>query len=245
MPKTDSSVSHALPWRRCVGPFYLASLLCCLGFAPGTAVVLYGIFARQFWVCLLGGVLGGLIGVPLLCGLMDTVLRALRGTARAPWWATYRAAWKQNWQDALPAGILSGALLAAWCWVMMSLPSMQKVPVSVWVCMAVGSFLLVGFFTYVYAQVVLLRISLGSMLKNAGWLILAAPLRALGATLLQAAYWLAVLLGGRYALPVLLVTGFWLPVCGALAILFPVLDQAFGLREADRAAAENAAEGGA
>ena len=48
---------------------------------------------------------------------------------------------------------------------------------------------------------------------------------------------------GEAWLPVLLVAGFWLPVCGALVILFPVLDKAFGLREADRAAAQPA-EGG-
>ena len=243
MPKSDSSAPRRLPVRRCIGPFYLASLFCCLGFLPGAGGVLCGIRINLFWVTLLGGALGGVIGVPLLCGLMDTVLRALRGTATGRWWPTYCAAWRQNWKDALPAGGLSGALLGCWCWVIMTLPDMQRVPVSVWVCMAVGSCLLVGYFTYVYAQVVLVQLSLRSMLKNAGLLFLAAPLRTLGATLLQAVYWLAMLLGGWYALPVLLVTGFWLPVCGALVILFPVLDKAFGLREADRAAAQPA-EGG-
>lgn len=178
MPKTDSSAPRRLPVRRCIGPFYLASLFAASAFA-GAAGVLCGIRINLFWVTLLGGALGGVIGVPLLCGLMDTVLRALRGTATGRWWPTYCAAWRQNWKDALPAGELSGALLGCWCWVIMTLPDMQRVPVSVWVCMAVGSCLLVGYFTYVYAQVVLVQLSLRSMLKNAGLLFLAAPLRTL------------------------------------------------------------------
>ena len=48
---------------------------------------------------MLGGLVGGMIAAPFLCGIFDTVLRALRDEP-GYWWHTYRNAWKQNWRDA-------------------------------------------------------------------------------------------------------------------------------------------------
>ena len=70
-------------------PFYKASILCVLGFAPGYAAVLFSTMAASLPLCLLSGAVGGLIAAPVFCGMLDTILRALRDEA-GYWWTTYR-----------------------------------------------------------------------------------------------------------------------------------------------------------
>lgn len=213
--------------------FYKASLLCCLGFVLAFLAVMFGILAGAVWISVLGGAVGGLIAAPFLCGMMDTVLRALRDEP-GYWWHTYRNAWKQNWRDSLVPGALSGAVLGLWCWVLMTLPNMENVPTSVWVCMIVGGAVIVGFFTYVFAQLVLVSLPLSRLLRNGALFFLGFFPRTLAATLVQCIYWVPVLMYMPYTLPVLLVTGFWLPVVIALQILYPGLDRAFDLESTIR-----------
>ena len=84
-------------------PFYKASILCVLGFAPGYAAVLFSTMAASLPLCLLSGAVGGLIAAPVFCGMLDTILRALRDEP-GYWWHTYRMAWKQNWRESLLPG---------------------------------------------------------------------------------------------------------------------------------------------
>lgn len=214
-------------------PFYKASILCCVGFVPGFLAVFFGILSGAVWISLLGGALGGMIAAPFLCGMFDTVLRALRDEP-GYWWHTYRNAWKQNWRDALAPGALAGAALGLWSWVLTALPDMTDVPTSVWVCMIVSGAVLVGFFTYVFAQLVLVSLPLPKLLKNSGLFFLGFFPRTLAATLVQCVYWVPVLMYMPYTLPVLLVTGFWLPVTIGLQVLYPGLDRAFALESTIR-----------
>lgn len=214
-------------------PFYKASFLCCLGFVPVFLAVFFGILSGAFWISLVGGILGGMICAPFLCGMFDTVLRALRDEP-GYWWHTYRNAWKQNWRDALAPGALAGGVLGLWSWVLTALPDMTGVPTSVWVCMIVSGAVLVGFFTYVFAQLVLVSLPLAQLLKNSGLFFLGFFPRTLAATLVQCVYWVPVLLYMPYTLPVVLVTGFWLPVTIGLQILYPALNRAFSLESTIR-----------
>lgn len=213
--------------------FYKASILCCVGVVPAFLAVFFGIMSGAVWISLLGGALGGLIAAPFLCGIFDTVLRALRDVP-GYWWHTYRNAWKQNWRDALAPGALAGGVLGLWSWVLTALPDMDGVPTSVWVCMIVSGAVLVGFFTYVFAQLVLVSLPLPKLLKNSGLFFLGFFPRTLAATLVQCVYWVPVLLYMPYTLPVLLVTGFWLPVTIGLQILYPALNRAFALESTIR-----------
>lgn len=230
-PKTPRKVGIARFFElmgRDLWPFYKASLLCCVGFVPAFAAVMFGILAKAVWISVLGGALGGMIAAPFLCGLFDTVLRALRDEP-GYWWHTYRSAWKQNWRDALAPGAQGGAALGLWAWALMTLPDMDNVPTSVWVCMVVGGVVLVGFFSYVFAQVVLVSLPLGRLYNNGVRFFFGFLPRTLAAALVQCVYWAPVLMYMPYTLPVLLVTGFWLPVTVALQILYPALDRAFAL----------------
>ena len=109
---------------------------------------------------------------------------------------------------------------------------MVNVPVTVWLCMAVGWCFALGLFTYVFAQLVLVSLPFGRLMKNAAFFFMGFLPQTLAATLLQSVYWAAVLFFLPYTLPVVLVTGFWLPAALAAAIIYPALDQVFHLEEA-------------
>ena len=147
-------------------PFYKASILCVLGFAPGYAAVLFSTMAASLPLCLLSGAVGGLIAAPVFCGMLDTILRALRDEP-GYWWHTYRMAWKQNWRESLLPGAGAGFCLGLWafcctpCLIWKTCLSRYG---SAW-CLA-SSFLLV-FCLYLFAQVVLVSVSQAERLKNA------------------------------------------------------------------------------
>ena len=124
-------------------PFYKASILCVLGFAPGYAAVLFSTMAASLPLCLLSGAVGGLIAAPVFCGMLDTILRALRDEP-GYWWHTYRMAWKQNWRESLLPGAGAGFCLGLWAFLLYALPDLENVPISVWICMVLGIFFFVG-----------------------------------------------------------------------------------------------------
>lgn len=209
-------------------PIYKASFLCLIGFAPGFAALVAGAMLQSLPLCLVGGLVGGLVAAPFFCGLCDTILRALRDEP-GYWWHTYRRAWKQNWRESLIPGALFGFWAGLWCWLLATLPGMDGVPTPVWLCLIVGVFFAIGFFSYVFAQIALVALPLKKMLKNAGYFFIGFLPRTLAATLVQGLYWGALLLYMPYTLPLTLVTGFWLPTIIALQILYPALDKVFHL----------------
>lgn len=211
-------------------PIYKAGILCCLGFAPVFAAEVLGIILSFPLLCLVGGAVGGVIAAPFLCGLFDTILRALRDEP-GYWWHTYRMAWKQNWREALLPGALFGLLGGVWCWLVSALPGMDNVPMAVWICLLVGVYLSVGYFCYVFAQVALVALPLKNVLKNAGLFFIGFLPRTLAAAIVQCVYWALILLYMPYTLPLTLVTGFWLPCVISLQILYPALEKAFHLEK--------------
>ena len=100
-------------WGAICGRFIKPVFLCVLGFAPGYAAVLFSTMAASLPLCLLSGAVGGLIAAPVFCGMLDTILRALRDEP-GYWWHTYRMAWKQNWRESLLPGAGAGFFLGLW-----------------------------------------------------------------------------------------------------------------------------------
>lgn len=214
--------------RRDFRAYYLASLLCCLTALPAVGLVFCGAALGMFWLSLAGGAAGGLLAAQGACGLLDTILRSMRGTLD-DWWPAYRAAWAQNARDALVPGAAGGGLLGAWSWVLLTLPQMQRVPNTVWLCMYFGGACVIGFFLLALAQVVLVALPLRSLLKHTEMLFLGFLPRTLAAALAVLAYWLLLYLFAPWSLLLLFLTGAWLPSLAALQILYPALDQAYGL----------------
>lgn len=211
-------------------PFYKASILCVLGFVPGYAAVLFSTMAASLPLCLLSGAVGGLIAAPVFCGMLDTILRALRDEP-GYWWHTYRMAWKQNWRESLLPGAGAGFCLGLWAFLLYALPDLENVPISVWICMVLGIFFLLVFCLYLFAQVVLVSVSQAERLKNAALFMIGFLPRTLAAGAVLCIYWGVMLAWMPYTIPVVLILGFWLPCTLALQIIYPALDKAFHLEK--------------
>ncbi len=148
-------------------PLYKSSILCVLGFLPGTALAVFGMMAGSALLTVVGGVVGGLFGGPFLSGMIDTVLRALRDEP-GYWWHTYKRAWKQNWRQSLLPGALLGLFVGSWAWMLRAQALSGNTSTALWVASFAGIFVCTGFFSWLLAQVPLVDLPLAQLAKNAG-----------------------------------------------------------------------------
>lgn len=211
-------------------PFYKASLLCCLGCLPGVVLMVLGLLGTSVLFTLLGGMLCGLVGAPFVCGLLDTIFRALRDEPGF-WWENYKKAWRQNWKDSLLPGLFIGILMGCWLSMLLILPTMEVVPGYIWICMGAGVLIAAGLFTYAFAQIPLVRLTPAQFVKNCVFFFLGYLPRTLAVAVIQSAYWIGFVLFLPFTLLPLLVTGFWLPWLISLMILYPALDGAFSVEK--------------
>ena len=72
---------------RDMNSMFLANLLTCLGFVPVISLVYIGFLMNNLPVMLISAAVGGILAGPVLAGMYDTVLRALRDEA-GYWWVT-------------------------------------------------------------------------------------------------------------------------------------------------------------
>ena len=215
---------------RDMSSMFLANLLTCLGFLPVICLVYIGFLMNSLPVMVLSAAVGGILAGPVLAGMYDTVLRALRDEP-GYWWHTYRMAWKQNWRESLLPGAGAGFCLGLWAFLLYALPDLENVPISVWICMVLGIFFLLVFCLYLFAQVVLVSVSQAERLKNAALFMIGFLPRTLAAGAVLCIYWGVMLAWMPYTIPVVLILGFWLPCTLALQIIYPALDKAFHLEK--------------
>ena len=90
---------------RDMNSMFLANLLTCLGFVPVISLVYIGFLMNNLPVMLISAAVGGILAGPVLAGMYDTVLRALRDEA-GYWWVTYRKAFKRNFKASILPGVL-------------------------------------------------------------------------------------------------------------------------------------------
>ena len=90
---------------RDMSSMFLANLLTCLGFLPVICLVYIGFLMNSLPVMLVSAAVGGILAGPVLAGMYDTVLRALRDEA-GYWWTTYRKAFKRNFKASILPGVL-------------------------------------------------------------------------------------------------------------------------------------------
>ena len=206
--------------------FYLAGLLALASALPFVLGVWFAVDTHSLLPLLLAGVLGGMIAAPQLCGLLDTILRSLRDEPGF-WWATYRRAWKRNAKASLLPGAIGGLLLSMQIFTVFHYDiSTGVVPGAL---LAVGLFLLLGLAEFMFAQVALVDLPFGGLLKNSLFLFLGYLPRAALGVLWQFIYWIIILLLWPISGFVVLITGFWLPALLTMQAIYPVLNKAFDL----------------
>lgn len=208
--------------------FWLASFLAVVSALPFAFGIWFSVETHAILPMLLAGILGGMIAAPQLCGLQDTVLRSLRDEP-GYWWVTYRRAWKRNVKASLLPGALGGLLLATQIFSALHLDTTQSALMPV--ALLVGAILLSGLAQYVFAQVVLLEMPFGGILKNAVFLFLGYLPRTMLGVVWQLVYWGAVALFWPLSSFVIVIAGFWLPALLSLMAIYPVLDKSFQIEE--------------
>lgn len=213
---------------RDVSSFWLASFLAVVSALPFALGVWFSVETHAILPMLVAGVLGGMIAAPQLCGLQDTILRSLRDEP-GYWWVTYRRAWKRNAKASLLPGALGGVLLATQIFSALHLSTTQSslMPVA----LLVGGILLAGLAQYIFAQVALLDMSFGGIVKNAVFLFLGYLPRTLLGVVWQLLYWGAVALFWPISSFVVIIAGFWLPSLLSLMAIYPALDKSFHIEE--------------
>lgn len=223
---------------RDMGDLFRANFLCAVCFLPALALIFLGILGRSVLLAAVGGLLGGTLFGPCYAGLHDTILRALRDEP-GYWWHIYRKAFRRNWRQSLIPGAALGFLLA--CQLFMGyflLTGAQADLISaVLVCMNV--LLTAMIFPFLFSQLVLMDLPLPTLIKNSLLLALSYAPRSIAAALVQIIYWIVIIAFLPY-------TTLWVPLFGfalveliVMMIIYPVLDQCFGLEERFRQQQEN------
>lgn len=151
---------------------WMAGLLALISSLPFALLLWLAVSTHSLIPLLAAGILGGMIAAPQIVGLNDTILRSLRDEPGF-WWATYRRAWKRNVKASLLPGAVCGLLLAMEIFTAFHLDISQSVVPAVAVLVAL--ILLAGIAQYIYAQVALVEVSFGGLLKNAADAVFGLP----------------------------------------------------------------------
>lgn len=210
-------------------PFYKASILCVLGFAPGYAAVLFSTMAASLPLCLLSGAVGGLIAAPVFaaCWIPSCALCAMNpATGGTP------TAWPGSRTGAKVCCPVPGRGFALGCGPFCCTPCL------IWkTCLSrYGSaWCLASSFAGVLPVSVCAggsgqRVPGGAAEKRRAVHDRILP-RTLAAGAVLCIYWGVMLAWMPYTIPVVLILGFWLPCTLALQIIYPALDKAFHLEK--------------
>ena len=221
--------------------FYMAGLLALVSLLPYLFGLWVALASHSILPMLLAGLLGGALAAPQLCGLIDTILRALRDEP-GYFLVTYRRAWKQNARASLLPGALGGLVIAAQLlsWSVLDGDGSQLLHG----ILLAGMFLAFGLLLYLFAQIPLMDLPLSALLKNAAFLFLGYLANSALGVLALGGYLLLVYLFFPLSLGVLLLTNAWLPVLLALMAIYKPLDKTFSIEQRIKAKRDAELAGG-
>ncbi len=216
---------------------FLANLLTCLGFVPVISLVYIGFLMNNLPVMLISAAVGGILAGPVLAGMYDTVLRALRDEA-GYWWVTYRKAFKRNFKASILPGVLYCVVvtlqifLVYFCFNMLYHGTNVGVPL--WVATVLNLLIFQMLFSYMWPQIALLDQPLSLTLKNSINCMIAFLPHALAASIVQILFWGVVILCMPLGLLLMLVFGFWFVTEVSCQIVYGDLDRVFHIEESIR-----------
>lgn len=223
--------------ERDFGGMFLSGLLALVGFLPVFFLVGAGIYAKDLSMVLFGGLVGGVLVGPALCGVFDTVLRTARDEPFF-WWNTYKKAFRKNWKKSVLPGVIFSVLMSFVAWFLSVLIRLTAAGYStglvIWMVAGSDLLLLFGVMNYFWAQFVLLKDARRVILKNSMLSLLAFLPRAAAAAVVQMIYWCGILLTLPIGTMFLLLCNFWLPVELSVLIIYPGLERALHIEEGIR-----------
>lgn len=202
------------------------AMVSCLVYAIGLMV---SVDSHALLIALIACPLGGIIATPQLCGMTDTILRALRDEAGF-WWMSYRRAWVRNVKSTLIPGAIGG-LLFGFQYFILAHADVMGIDLFILITMLFGVMLATAIATWLLPQLALMELPLPNALLNAILLCMRHPLRTLAALLVQLAYWTFLAFSFPYSLIPFVLLNFWFPMLITLMILYEALDETFHIEE--------------
>lgn len=213
---------------------FLANLLTCIGFIPVISLVYIGFLMNSLLVMLGGAAVGGVLAGPVLAGMYDTVLRALRDEA-GYWWTTYRRAFRRNFRASILPGIFYCVVVTVQIFIVYFCFNLLYQGVNVglplWVGMVLNLVIFHMFFSYMWPQVVLLDQPLLATFKNSLNCMMAFLPHALAASIVQVVFWGLVILCMPLGLLLMLVFGFWFSCEVSCQIVYGDIDRVFQIEK--------------
>ena len=174
---------------------------------------------------------------PVLAGMYDTVLRALRDEA-GYWWTTYRKAFKQNFKASILPGVLYCVVVTVQIFLVYFCFNLlyhgTNVGVGMWVATVLNLVIFHMLFSYMWPQVVLLDQPFGQTLKNSVNCMIAFLPHALAASLVTVLFWGLVILCMPLGLLLMLIFGFWFVTEVSCQIIYGDIEKVFHIEESIR-----------
>ena len=210
--------------------FWLSGAIQMILTLPFVFAVGYACATHSILFALLAGVLGGMAAAPGFLGLADTLLRSLRDEPGL-WWHRYSMAVKRGWKSSLLPGMLLGTAFSMQYFTLSHLHLLDG-GLGLFLCQIISILLSAGLFVWYLPQQALLELGLSAMMKNSFLLFARYLPKTLLAVVILLAYAVFVWISLPSSVFLLLAAGLWLPLLCALQIIYPMLDQAFGIEEA-------------
>lgn len=209
--------------------FFKAGFLALAGAVPFIVGVIFSLTSHVLLFAPLAGLIGGLAAGPQLCGLADTILRALRDEPGF-WWHRYKRAWRRNARASLLPGALGGALLSTQIFLLFHAGALG-ISLATGAALIAGFLLVLGLSVYVWPLLALMELPLSLLIKDAALLFLGRLPRSLAALAIEGAYWGVVIWFFPLAVSLLPLTNLWLPTVPALLLVYPGIESSFHIEE--------------
>ena len=209
---------------------FLMDLLTLASFIPYGLGVGYAVLSQSVLVLIPVCIIGGMIFGQGLAAMYDLILRRLRDV-ESDWWICFKRSLRQNWRAALLPGALEGLFLGFLIFVGVLIWQAGVITPGTLAILIGGILLFTMVFSVWWPQVVLFDQSPVVQLKNCVLFCIRYFFRVLGAALLQAAFWAAMVLFLPWTGFLVPFLGVWYILFVAVFLLYDQLNDAFRIEE--------------
>lgn len=212
------------------GKFFKAGILAFLGLLPFIACMMAAVTFRSPLLIVLC-IPAGMIAAPQIVCVADTVLRSMRN--ETGWWfaQTYKKVWKRSLRPSLLPGAVTGLIAGIQIWSVYYIAGSAE-PKGDLILLCSATILALAVTGYYLPMMCCMELPIPALLRNSVTLFLFHPLKSLFSALIRFAYAALILIWFPLTGILLAVFSLWLPMCCTYPLLYPVLDEQFGLQKA-------------
>ena len=212
------------------GKFFKAGILAFLGLVPFIACMMAAVTLPNPLLLILC-IPAGMIAAPQIVCVADTVLRSMRN--ETGWWfaQTYKKVWKRSLRPSLLPGAVTGLIAGIQIWSVYYIAGSAE-PKGDLILLCSATILALAVTGYYLPMMCCMELANPALLRNSLTLFLFHPLKSLFSALIRFAYAALILIWFPLTGILLAVFSLWLPMVCTYPVLYPVLDEQFGLQKA-------------